>query len=168
MTFQGYVTDHQSGDEWTALIGKFVANYGSLEFLSYEWRKALTGSVSATYCKKVFSKRIDSLVRDVERDPRCAPHRDAIVHCWEQTKVGLDARNRVCHQPIGYVWVGREADASPPDAIVFLTYEKGKSIRYEIPKAAFADQVNVLVKLAEDLARLQMEVFGEPVREGAQ
>jgi hypothetical protein len=123
----GYQVDSKHSDPWIIAIGKFMINFGAIEQLSFSWVESLSKD-PADFEKALdlqLSKRIDLILRLVERSDLSKQVRREIVKALGTARLLARLRNDIAHSPLVFGWRG-PADHRPPDFIGSFNAKKLK------------------------------------------
>ena len=145
--------DHPSTVEFATQAGRLIQNFGVIELLSFRWIELLAkSSVAAEISQELtLSKRIDIIVKLIERDTPQPEKKDDAVRLWKQLRdKGCELRNVVAHGTIGLQFADDPETANPQTSGV-LKLKKWAPTDELVSLQEVKDAVIVTARIAEEL-----------------
>jgi hypothetical protein len=109
------------------LVGGFVINFGAIEVESYEWIRRL--SKNGKELEVAMDRNFGPRVRIIRQLLGQATIRESLQldakKVWDEAAQLAEFRNVIAHNPIVFVWAGRQAEGEP-DAVEVLDYKSAE------------------------------------------
>lgn len=157
MTIFKYARDSTFAEPWAQLIGKFILNFGLLEFESHMWLLQMSDEPQL-FPDEWFAQRVKRISELVDRHAFDAAWKDAAGRSWERAKTLANTRNQLAHNPLLFGWTD-PAEEGTPDLIGILDARSlgdGNSAwKSGIPLADIVEKTNEVATLVEELASLR-------------
>jgi hypothetical protein len=159
VTIVKYARDSTFAEPWAQSIGKFILNFGLLEFESHMWLLQLSDEPQL-FPDEWFTQRVARINKLVNRRAFDAAWKDSAERSWERAKTLANTRNQLAHNPLFFGWTD-PAEEGTPDLIGILDARSlgdGNSAwKSGISLANIVEKTNEVVTLVEELALLRDE-----------
>jgi hypothetical protein len=156
-----------SQDPFAIVVGKFILNCGSLEWVVIGWIRALTDEpiLSDLAIQMPMSRRLELLESLLDARGVAQKDSERAHQTLQDARKLLEFRNRVAHGPLALGWRGA-AKSGPPDAIGipnFRTLRSRKAAPDDVVDLEGLEQlVANAVEVVESLHRLRQELDQRP------
>lgn len=128
MPFTGFELNPKHTDPWVIAIGKFMVNFGGIEWTTFLWIDRLSNDplLKELTLEMPLARRIGVIRRLLEsREPGKKLLNEA-RSAWGKAEKLAQLRNDIAHNPIVFGWHGPE-EKRTPDFIGSLNFRKVKS-----------------------------------------
>ena len=147
--------DDPESIKYSNMAGKFLSNFGTIEFLSIEWYMALTEAkpkLSKVY-GLTLSERINRILELIEKTNRFDRNQKTeIVDVWKKLKNdGLKLRNSIAHAPFWQLRPNSQEGTQFINCQGFLTFNKKTNTEELISYEELSNGVNATKVLADKL-----------------
>jgi hypothetical protein len=156
MPYAGFELTSKHIGRWVGAIGKFMINFGGIEWTSFVWMESLSRDdlLKEVAADMPLSKRIE-LIRKL-LDQRALPKKlmNEAKSAWGTAEKLAKFRNDIAHNPIVFGWHGPE-EARPPDFIGSLNFRKLKARK---PQMTPLLEFTALTRAIDEAARVAQEL----------
>jgi len=158
----GFVLNPPEGSVFVD-IGKFIANFSAVEFMSYVWITELSTDDAVLECcvDMPISRRFPVIDFLVQRTLMPEAWKREVTELWSKAKALSEDRNLVAHTPILFVWEGKPAQGQAD--VVGIPNLRHLKEKYggKLPIAdtlAIRPRVDEAVRIFQEL-QLKLEAF---------
>jgi len=152
-----YVRNSAFTEPWARAIGKFILNFGLLEFESHMWLLQMSDDPQL-FPDKWFTQRVTRISELVDQRAFDEAWKASATRSWEKAAKLAKTRNQLAHNPLLFGWTD-PAEEGTPDLIGILNARSlgdGNSTKKSwIPLADIAEKTNEVATLVEELASLR-------------
>jgi hypothetical protein len=115
MPYAGFHLNSEHTWPWVTAIGKFMINFGGVEFVSFLWIERLTDNelLREIATDATLSKRIQLIKKLVEQRELPKSVLNQVRSAWVAAETLSQLRNDIAHSPIIFGWHGPDEDRSP-------------------------------------------------------
>ena len=157
MTPVKYVRDSEGTGPWPQVIGKFIINFGLLEFESHMWLLQMSDEPQL-FPDMWFTPRVARISVLVDQRAFDEVWKAAAEHSWERARTLANTRNQLAHNPLIFGWTD-PAEEGLPDLIGIVnarSFGDGNSAwESTIQLADIIEKTNEVATLVEKLASLR-------------
>jgi hypothetical protein len=128
MSFAGFEINPRHTDPWVTAIGKFMVNFGGVEWTTFLWIDRLSDDVvlKELTIEMPLSRRIDVVKKLLERRDLPKKFLQDSKSAWGRAEKLAKLRNDLAHNPVVFGWHGSEEQRAP-DFIGSLNFRKAKA-----------------------------------------
>ena len=147
------VLDQSVSKQWVDLIGRLILDFGAIELLTYKWIHGLKKDERLLFesLDMTLKSRIDLIKKFISSLTIDKNLKDKVKAKWNKVKEISKLRNIIAHNPLIFVWKGKEE--GPPDAIGIpkLRQLKKSSITQAISLIELQDSIDELARIVKEL-----------------
>jgi len=154
MPFAGYELNPKHTDPWITAIGKFMVNFGGIEWVTFLWIDRLTDDrvLKDLTLEMPLARRIEVIRRLLGSRELTKKLLNEARSVWGKAEKLAHFRNDIAHSPIIFGWHGPEENR-PPDFIGSLNFRKANK-----PEATPLVEFKALNRAIDDAAAIAQKL----------